>query len=148
MSENPVPPDGAPRPRPAVGWYPDPEGRPMTRYWNGLAWTDQYGPMAAPAPPTAPPPPVAAGQQPMTVYLPPPSAYGTQVSPHSRLAAFLLCFFLGFLGVHRFYVGKTATGLVMLLTAGGFGVWWVYDFIIILAGGFRDAHGRPVTRWE
>ncbi len=32
----------------------------------------------------------------------------------------LLCFFLGVLGVHRFYVGKIGTGILMLFTFGRF----------------------------
>lgn len=27
---------------PAAGWYPDPEGSPQQRFWNGTEWTDQY----------------------------------------------------------------------------------------------------------
>jgi len=43
----------------------------------------------------------------------------SNLSPKSRLVALLLCFFLGPLGVHRFYVGKIGTGILMLLTLGG-----------------------------
>ncbi len=38
------------------------------------------------------------------------------VSSKSRLVALLLCFFLGYLGVHRFYVGKIGTGIPMIVT--------------------------------
>ncbi|MBQ3755018.1 MAG: TM2 domain-containing protein, partial [Clostridia bacterium] len=39
-------------------------------------------------------------------------------SPKSRLVATLLCFFLGGLGIHRFYVGKVGTGILYLFTGG------------------------------
>lgn len=51
----------------------------------------------------------------------------SQASPKSALIAFLLCLFLGNLGVHRFYVGKFGTGLLMLITFGGFGIWTLID---------------------
>ena len=46
-----------------------------------------------------------------------------QVSERSRLAAALMAFFFGWLGVHRFYVGKTGTAILMVLTFGGVGIW-------------------------
>ena len=55
--------------------------------------------------------------------------------------ALLLCFFLGALGVHRFYVGKVGTGLLMLLTLGGVGIWALVDFIMIAVGSFKDSNG-------
>ena len=48
--------------------------------------------------------------------------------------AVLLCFFLGMFGIHRFYVGKIGTGILMLLTLGGLGIWTLVDFV---AGGRR-----------
>lgn len=60
------------------------------------------------------------------------------------LIALLLCFFLGFLGIHRFYVGKTGTGIAMLLTLGGISIWWLIDLIMILLNRFTDSEGKPL----
>jgi TM2 domain-containing membrane protein YozV len=49
--------------------------------------------------------------------------------------------FLGFLGVHRFYVGKVGTGILMLITLGGVGIWALIDFIMILSNNFKDNNG-------
>jgi len=68
-------------------------------------------------------------------------------SSRSRLLALVLCFFLGVFGAHRFYVGKFWTGLILLLTGGGLGIWWMIDFVLILIGAFTDSDGRPVKRW-
>ncbi|MBQ8149204.1 MAG: TM2 domain-containing protein [Clostridia bacterium] len=62
----------------------------------------------------------------------------------SRWTAFFLCFFLGYLGIHKFYVGKTGMGLLYLFTGGLFGVGWVIDTIILLFGGSSDKWGRPL----
>ena len=50
----------------------------------------------------------------------------------------LLCLFVGIWGVHRFYVGKVGTGIAMIFTLGGFGIWVLVDFIMICTGSFRD----------
>ena len=71
----------------------------------------------------------------------------TDVSPKSRLVALLLCFFLGSLGIHRFYVGKIGTGILMLITLGFLGIWTFIDFIIIIVGAFKDKQGLRVFRW-
>ncbi|MEO3777192.1 TM2 domain-containing protein [Micromonospora sp. B11E3] len=64
----------------------------------------------------------------------------------SWLVALLLCFFFGIIGVHRFYVGKTGTGILQIVTFGGLGLWTLIDFIVILVGGFRDKQGQPLAR--
>lgn len=60
------------------------------------------------------------------------------------LACLLLCWFLGIFGVHRFYTGHIALGVVQLLTLGGCGIWALIDFIIIATGNFKDAQGNPI----
>lgn len=62
------------------------------------------------------------------------------------MVAILLCFFLGGLGAHRFYVGKIGSGVAMLLTLGGCGIWTIIDFIMILMGKFQDANGMDLER--
>ena len=74
-------------------------------------------------------------------------AYVKPISVKNRLAALLLCFFLGYLGIHRFYVGKTGTGVLYLLTAGLFGIGLIVDFIMILCGSFTDKAGLFVVQW-
>lgn len=64
----------------------------------------------------------------------------------SWIVAVLLCFFLGVLGVHRFYVGKIGTGILQLITLGGFGIWTLIDFIVILIGKFSDKQGQPLAK--
>jgi len=64
------------------------------------------------------------------------------------MAAALMAFFLGWLGVHRFYVGKVGTAILMVLTVGGFGIWATIDLIMILVGAFTDGAGRPLLRWD
>lgn len=58
----------------------------------------------------------------------------------------VLCLFLGTIGVHRFYVGKIGTGILQILTLGGFGLWVLIDLIMILAGKFSDKNGQPLAR--
>jgi len=62
------------------------------------------------------------------------------------LTTLLLCFFLGFLGVHSFYTKKTTIGVIQLLTLGGCGIWALVDFIMILVDSYRDGYGNPLYR--
>ena len=68
-------------------------------------------------------------------------------SEKSRLVALLLCLFVGWLGAHRFYVGKTGTGIVMALTLGFFGIWVMIDLIFIVCGIFRDKQNKRLFHW-
>lgn len=70
-----------------------------------------------------------------------------QASRRSRLAALLFCLFLGYLGIHRFYVGKFGTGILQLLTLGGLCIWTFIDCIFIACGAFRDAERKQLTEW-
>ncbi len=74
------------------------------------------------------------------------AARGPGVSEKGFVPTLLLCFFLGVLGVHRFYVGKIGTGILQILTLGGLGVWVLIDFIMIVVGKFTDKQGLPIKR--
>lgn len=63
------------------------------------------------------------------------------------LPAFLLCFFVGLFGAHRFYVGKVGTGIAQIFTIGGLGIWTLIDLIMILTGSFTDKNGVRITQW-
>jgi TM2 domain-containing membrane protein YozV len=62
------------------------------------------------------------------------------------LVTLLLSIFVGGLGVDRFYLGYTVLGILKLLTAGGCGVWWLIDVILIATGSLRDAQGNELRR--
>ena len=63
----------------------------------------------------------------------------------NKLTAILLSVFVGSLGVDRFYLGYTGSGVVKLLTLGGFGIWTLIDLVMICTGSLRPADGSP---WE
>jgi TM2 domain-containing membrane protein YozV len=71
-------------------------------------------------------------------------ASSAQASDKGFVPVLLLCFFVGILGVHRFYVGKIGTGILQLITFGGFGIWTMVDFVMIAVGSFTDKEGRPI----
>ncbi|HZN97477.1 MAG TPA: TM2 domain-containing protein [Gemmatimonadales bacterium] len=77
-----------------------------------------------------------------------PSELPAVSSEKSRGVALALAAVLGPFGAHRFYVGKTGTGVLMLCTLGGAGLWYLYDLILVAGGSFRDADGRLVSRWD
>jgi TM2 domain-containing membrane protein YozV len=54
--------------------------------------------------------------------------------------------FLGELGIHRFYTGRTISGILQLLTFGGFGIWTLIDLIMIYTDNFTDSNNAPLSR--
>ncbi len=75
-----------------------------------------------------------------------PYAYD-QASNRDWLITLLFCVLLGYLGAHRFYVGKIGTGILMLITFGGLGIWVLIDLIYIIMGKFRDERGKVIQHW-
>ena len=74
------------------------------------------------------------------------SMQSSQYSNRDWLVTLLFSIFLGYLGIHRFYVGKIGTGILYLLTAGLFGIGYLVDFIKIICGKFTDKDGNAIRR--
>ena len=70
------------------------------------------------------------------------------MSDKKILPLFLVCLFLGVLGIHRFMVGKTGSGVGMLCTLGGCGIWQIVDLIMLATGSFTDKDGNKITQWQ
>ena len=68
-----------------------------------------------------------------------------RTSEKDWITTLLLCVFTGVLGIHRFYVGKTGTGILYLFTGGCFGIGVLIDLIHIVTGKFEDADGNIIT---
>ena len=64
--------------------------------------------------------------------------------PRSWRVALLLSLFLGPFGADRFYIGRTRSAIIKLVTLGCFGVWWATDFVLIASDWRLDAWGRPL----
>lgn len=60
------------------------------------------------------------------------------------LAVFFLSFMWGTFGVDRFYLGKVGTGLLKLVSFGGFGIWVIVDLVLIMSGAMRDKQGQEM----
>jgi len=95
-----------------------------------------------------------------------PTLQAKAVSQKKVLPAFLLCFFLGWLGVHAFYAGAKNQGMIYLgLQAGAWvgnfilpgiafvvcyiaiSVFWFSDLIRVLTGNYKDGNGNLITEW-
>lgn len=66
--------------------------------------------------------------------------YAPFVSIKNKWVALLLCFFLGYIGAHKFYEGKIGMGVLYLFTLGFLGIGVFIDFIVLL---FRPVHYQP-----
>jgi TM2 domain-containing membrane protein YozV len=88
-----------------------------------------------------------------------------EISSRSRLATVLLTCFLGIFGVHRFYIGKTRTAIVMLILSVFYlvtvrfwgivvislavvGLWAFIDFIFAVSGIMKDKEGKLIKDWQ
>jgi TM2 domain/Protein of unknown function (DUF2510) len=133
----------------APGWYVDPSNPTVEHWWDGTAYNGTRATAAQ-----SPVPPAPQFVQPGTLYAavsPVGSvrAYAAGVSPKSRTVASILGFFLGGLGVDRFYLGNIGMGVAKLLLGWlTFGIWPLIDWIVILAGSAHDGQGLPVTNWN
>lgn len=76
-----------------------------------------------------------------------------EVKPEaSRQRHFLAVFFFslmwGSFGVDRFYLGKVGTGILKLVTFGGFGIWTIVDIVLIMSGAMRDKSGQAMLEYQ
>ena len=132
------------------GWYVDPSDPTVERWWDGTAYNGTRAAAVSASEPLTAPPPVQPGavygEMPQAGSVP---AYGAAISPKSRTVASILGFFLGGLGVDRFYLGNIGMGVAKLLVGWlTLGIWPLVDWIIILAGGAHDGQGLPVRNWS
>lgn len=78
--------------------------------------------------------------------------YPLRYQPKDKTTALILAIFLGWLGVHRFYVGKIGTGILMLLVVFcSLGVGWIWtliDIIMIATDKFKDSNGYPLSQGD
>ncbi len=135
-------------------WHSDPWGVAPLRWWDGRQWTGFTSPLAGAMRAASQTQGDATGvvvADPRTSSPEAPRLPG----PKSKRTAALLAIFLGWLGIHRFYLGFTGIGLLMLLltilSAGLLApltaVWGIVEGILIIRGTrsySHDAHGQAL----
>jgi hypothetical protein len=64
----------------------------------------------------------------------------------SGITCVFLCIFLGWMGAHRFYVGRTISGIIMicLIPSGISVIWAIIDLILIFSGKFTDSDENEI----
>ncbi len=67
-------------------------------------------------------------------------------SNKSKITTLILCIFLGFLGIHRFYTGNFLLGIIYFFTFGLFGIGVLIDFILILCDSYKDSNGKILAK--
>ena len=72
--------------------------------------------------------------------------YNPYVSAKSKVMAITMCIVFGWLGIHRYYVGKVGTGIIFMFTFGLFGIGWIHDTVKLATNTFTDCFGLPVTK--
>ena len=70
----------------------------------------------------------------------------TKVKEKKKGTTFILALFFGWLGFHRFYVGKIFTGLIWFFTFGLFGIGWFFDIFLILIGKFTKKQANESNK--
>lgn len=69
------------------------------------------------------------------------SMKGDASNPKSQIIALVLVIFVGYIGIHRFYLGYTTIGILQIITLGGCGIWTLIDLIRIITGDLGPADG-------
>jgi hypothetical protein len=64
----------------------------------------------------------------------------------SQIVALILCILLGWIGVHRFYLGYTGTGILYLFTLGLFLIGWLIDLILLIIPNGLTPKGKTSYR--
>ncbi len=147
----PVPARGLSTP---PAWHTDPWGLAPLRWWDGERWTESTSPWpsgpsraATPDRPTVPSASAPHGASGPGVVAP------VGPAPKSQVTAGVLAITLGWLGVHRFYLGFTGIGLLMLLLsvvtvvlAPVVAVWGIVEGVLILRGSRSYSHDARGAR--